>query len=98
MNTNLKNVRLDDDKFMKMREEVLATWPTGAEVDIDEAINYHQKLIKIIQLLNLDNPPIGLFKASLRIKGVPVNTATRLPATPPPTSVINDLEKLLIDS
>lgn len=36
--------RIDDDVFATMRRENLARWPTGAEVDIDEAVAYHQAM------------------------------------------------------
>jgi methylaspartate mutase epsilon subunit len=41
----VRNKRLDEEKFQKERQEVLATWPTGREVDIDEAIEFHKTLI-----------------------------------------------------
>ena len=41
---NIKNKKWTDDEFYKMRKEVLATWPTGKEVDLDEAIAYHKAL------------------------------------------------------
>jgi methylaspartate mutase epsilon subunit len=44
METRLRNKRLDEKEFLKMREPVLALWPTGREVDLDEAIDYHKKL------------------------------------------------------
>jgi methylaspartate mutase epsilon subunit len=44
METKLRNKRLDEDKFLKMREPVLSLWPTGREVDLDEAIEYQKKL------------------------------------------------------
>jgi methylaspartate mutase epsilon subunit len=44
METTLKNKRLDEKEFLKMREPVLALWPTGREVDLDEAIEYQKKL------------------------------------------------------
>ena len=36
--------RIDDDVFAAMRHENLARWPTGGEVDIDEAVAYHQAM------------------------------------------------------
>ncbi len=36
----VKNVKLSNDEFFKEREEVLASWPTGAGVDFDEAVKY----------------------------------------------------------
>jgi methylaspartate mutase epsilon subunit len=44
METKLKNKRLDEKEFLKMRDAVLALWPTGREVDLDEAIEYHRNL------------------------------------------------------
>ncbi len=36
--------RIDEDEFMKMREEELSIWPTGKEVILDEAIEYQRNL------------------------------------------------------
>ena len=37
--------RIDEDVFLKkLRPEVLAPWPTGQEVDLDEAIEYQKRL------------------------------------------------------
>jgi methylaspartate mutase epsilon subunit len=40
----VRNTRLSDGEFNKMRQEVLAMWPTGKEVDLDEAIEYHKRM------------------------------------------------------
>ena len=37
---HLSNKKWDLDFFMAQRKDVLKTWPTGAEVDLDEAIAY----------------------------------------------------------
>jgi methylaspartate mutase epsilon subunit len=37
---HIRNKRLNDREFLKERKEVLAAWPTGAEVDPDEAAGY----------------------------------------------------------
>ena len=44
METSLKNRRLDEDEFLKMRDPVLSLWPTGREVDLDEAVEYQKNL------------------------------------------------------
>lgn len=44
MVAEVKNRRIDEGEFLKMREKVLALWPTGKEVDLDEAIEYQKKL------------------------------------------------------
>ena len=36
--------RLDWDELQAERTEVLASWPTGREVDLDEAVEYHRKM------------------------------------------------------
>lgn len=36
----LKNKRLTDDQFFKEREEVLSQWPTGKDVDLQEAVDF----------------------------------------------------------
>ena len=42
--------RIPDEVFASMRRENLARWPTGAEVDIDEAADYHRSLPEHKQL------------------------------------------------
>lgn len=37
---DLKNKRLSDDEFFKLREEILTHWPTGKDVDLKEAVDY----------------------------------------------------------
>ena len=40
----IRNKRLSDEDFTRERKEVLATWPTGSEVDLDEAVDFHKSL------------------------------------------------------
>ncbi|MDR1296506.1 MAG: methylaspartate mutase subunit E [Deltaproteobacteria bacterium] len=42
--TTLKNTRLKRDEFEKIRREVLASWPTGAEVDFEETVAYQEAI------------------------------------------------------
>jgi hypothetical protein len=44
METKLRNKRLDEKEFLKMRAPFLAQWRTGREVDLDEAVEYQRKL------------------------------------------------------
>ncbi|WP_099950292.1 methylaspartate mutase subunit E [Ezakiella peruensis] len=41
---NLKNKRWTDEEFFGLREEVLKGWPTGKDVDLQEAIDYLKAL------------------------------------------------------
>ncbi|HZW83519.1 MAG TPA: methylaspartate mutase subunit E [Candidatus Deferrimicrobium sp.] len=43
---NLQNKRIDQDKFQAERQEVLKQWPTGGEVNFEEAISYHKAMPK----------------------------------------------------
>lgn len=40
----LKFRKWTEEEFFQMREEVLKGWPTGAEVDLEEAVRYHKSL------------------------------------------------------
>src|SRR5688572_23626835 len=40
----LKNRRWTDAEFFEKRREVLSWWPTGKEVDLREAVEYHRAL------------------------------------------------------
>jgi methylaspartate mutase epsilon subunit len=40
----IRNKRLDDNDFARERKEVLASWPTGADVDLDEAVAFHKSM------------------------------------------------------
>jgi len=40
----VKQQRIDEEVFMEKRKEVLAVWPTGKEVDLDEAVAYQKAL------------------------------------------------------
>ncbi len=40
----VKQQRIDEDVFMEKHKEVLAIWPTGKEVDLEEAVEYQKAL------------------------------------------------------
>jgi methylaspartate mutase epsilon subunit len=44
MSNQVTQVFIDEDLFMKMRERELAIWPTGKEVDLEEAVEYQKQL------------------------------------------------------
>ena len=41
---DIRNKKLSEDEFFKERQEVLEQWPTGKDVDLDEAIAFHKSL------------------------------------------------------
>ena len=44
MDIKVKNKRIPEDQLLKKRKEWLAEWPTGKEVDFDDAVAYQKSL------------------------------------------------------
>ncbi len=44
METELRNQRISEADFMAERKEVLKQWPTGADIDFDEAVEYQKSI------------------------------------------------------
>ena len=41
---DIKNKRISDDEFNRIRAEVLTQWPTGKDVDFQEAVDYQKSI------------------------------------------------------
>ena len=41
---DIQNKRIPEGEFMALRQEVLRQWPTGKEVDLEEAVAYHKAM------------------------------------------------------
>ena len=41
---DIQNKRISDGEFAALRQEVLTQWPTGKDVDLEEAIAYHKAM------------------------------------------------------
>ena len=41
---DIQNKRIPEGEFQKQRQEVLTQWPTGKDVDLEEAIAYHKSM------------------------------------------------------
>ena len=41
---DIQNKRISDGEFERLRQEVLAQWPTGKDVNLEEAIAYHKAM------------------------------------------------------
>lgn len=41
---DIRNKRISDEEFAAIRSEVLNQWPTGKDVDLQEAVDYHKKM------------------------------------------------------
>ncbi len=41
---DIQNKRISDEEFYTIREEVLSQWPTGRDVNLEEAVAYHKAM------------------------------------------------------
>ena len=41
---DIQNKRISNDEFFAQRQEVLTQWPTGKDVDLEEAVAYHKSM------------------------------------------------------
>ncbi|MEA4964857.1 MAG: hypothetical protein VB055_03400 [Oscillospiraceae bacterium] len=41
---DIRNKRIPDGEFAALRQEVLAQWQTGRDVDLDESVAYHKAM------------------------------------------------------
>ena len=41
---DIQNKRISDGEFNALRQEVLTQWPTGKDVDLEEAVKYHKAM------------------------------------------------------
>ncbi len=41
---DIQNKRISDEEFKQLRQEVLNQWPTGKDVDLEEAVAYHKSM------------------------------------------------------
>jgi len=41
---DIRNKKISDGEFSRLRQEVLAQWPTGRDVDLEEAVAYHKAM------------------------------------------------------
>ena len=41
---DIQNKRIPEGEFARLRQEVLAQWPTGKDVDIEESVAYHKAM------------------------------------------------------
>lgn len=73
MEIRVRNRKMDEDIFLRKREEVLSEWPTGKEVDLEEAIAYQKKLPdyknfkKVVERLNRNGESVVFPRAGTPI-------------------------------
>ena len=41
---DIQNKKIPHEEFLRQRQEVLAQWPTGKDVNLEEAVAYHKAM------------------------------------------------------
>ena len=73
MKNDVTQKRIDEDVFMKLREKELSIWPTGKEVDLEEAVEYQRNLpenknfCKVVQKLRREGRTVVFPRAGTPI-------------------------------
>jgi len=73
MSIKVTNRKIDWEDFCKERQRVLSIWPTGKEVDLEEAIAYHKNLpdhknfMKVVERLHRDGKTVVFPRAGTPI-------------------------------
>jgi methylaspartate mutase epsilon subunit len=73
MKAEVTQKRIDEDDFMKMRKKELSIWPTGKEVDLEEAVEYQMNLpdtknfCKVVQKLRQEGKTVVFPRAGTAI-------------------------------
>lgn len=87
MKIEVKQQRIDEGQFMKMRKEALSMWPTGKEVDLDEAIEYQKNLpdtksfLKITQKLKQEGKTVVYPRAGTALLDEEISLCRKLEQT-----------------
>ena len=40
----LQNKKMSNDEFYSLQKEILTQWPTGADVNFEEAVEFHKSM------------------------------------------------------
>jgi methylaspartate mutase epsilon subunit len=87
MRFEVKQQRIDEDQFLKKREDVLSLWPTGKEVDLDEGIEYQKNLpesknfMKITQKLHKEGRTVVFPRAGTALVDEEISLCRKLEET-----------------
>ncbi|HVN98009.1 MAG TPA: hypothetical protein VMT62_16385 [Syntrophorhabdaceae bacterium] len=87
MKIEVKQKRIDEDQFLKMRKDVLALWPTGSEVDLEEAVAYQKGLpdsknfMKITQKLHKEGRTVVFPRAGTALVDDEISLCRKLEET-----------------
>lgn len=63
--------------------------------DLETAARLHRRVLSLMSLATLSDPPIGAIKAAMNVLGVPISLAVRGPALPAPEEAREGIEAAL---
>ena len=87
MRFEVKQKRIDEDLFLKMRKDVLSLWPTGQEVDLDDGIAYQKNLpesknfLKITEKLHREGKTVVYPRAGTALVDEEISLCRKLEET-----------------
>jgi methylaspartate mutase epsilon subunit len=87
MKLEVKQKRIDEDQFLKMRKDVLSLWPTGKEVDLEEGIEYQKNLpdsnnfMKITEKLHKEGKTVVYPRAGTALVNEEISLCRKLEET-----------------
>jgi methylaspartate mutase epsilon subunit len=87
MKIEVRQKRIDEDQFLAMRKDVLSLWPTGKEVDLDEAVAYQKNLpdsksfLKITQKLRKEGRTVVYPRAGTALVEEEISLCRKLEET-----------------
>jgi methylaspartate mutase epsilon subunit len=87
MEPKIRQKRIDEDQFLKMREKVLSLWPTGKEVDLVEAVEYQKNvpdsknMMKVTQKLHAEGRTVVFPRAGTALVEDQISLCRKLVAS-----------------
>jgi methylaspartate mutase epsilon subunit len=87
MKLEVRQKRIDEDQFLRMRKDVLSLWPTGKEVDLDEGIAYQKNLpesknfLKITEKLHREGKTVVYPRAGTALVDEEISLCRKLEET-----------------
>lgn len=66
--------------------------------NMEDSINWHRKLLKIMDIYTFDKPAIGALKEACKLCGLPVGTTVRQPAGNAGEAVVEKIKNMLVEA
>lgn len=94
MEVSLRRNKIDEDEFLQMRTGVLSQWPTGKEVNLEDAIEYqrnlpeHKKMVKVVEKLHNEGKSCLMPRTGTPLLEIQIKICQKLVETGVPVIVL----------